>query len=197
MLRQRMAHRRVHRVNKCQPGQTQGQVQGQEAFADPETIRQMLSGTINDLQAQIRQLQQSLNRPDPAPEVRQRSQASYRQMQMQLQQAQEMEQAFAMGAVPPEMMGMASGFNPAMGMGMPGMGMGAPGPMGMPMPPGIMPGMGGPGAFQNQQPPTGDGAYQRLPVNNRRRGPLKRDRPSDFLEVAGPDTENKVARYWE
>ena len=122
MLRRRMAHRRVHRVNKCQPGQTQGQVQGQEAFADPETIRQMLSGTINDLQAQIRQLQQSLNRTDPAPDVRQRSQASYRQMQMQLQQAQEMEQAFAMGAVPPEMMGMASGFNPAMGMGMPGMG---------------------------------------------------------------------------
>ena len=122
MLRRRMAHRRVHRVNKCQPGQTQGQVQGQEAFADPETIRQMLSGTINDLQAQIRQLQQSLNRPDPAPEERQRSQASYRQMQMQLQQAQEMEQAFAMGAVPPETMGMTSGFNPAMGMGMPGMG---------------------------------------------------------------------------
>lgn len=38
-----------------------------------------------------------------------------------------------------------------------------------------------------------DSAYQRLPVNNRRRN-LKRDRPSDFSEV----TEEKMQRtYWE
>jgi len=29
-----------------------------------------------------------------------------------------------------------------------------------------------------------DSAYQRLPVNNRRR-PVKRERPSDFVEVSG------------
>ncbi|VDB90639.1 unnamed protein product [Peniophora sp. CBMAI 1063] len=172
---------------QAQPGQTSGQVP-QDGFGDPETIRQMLAQSISDLQAQIRQLQQSLNRTDLAPDVRQRSQASYRQMQMQLQQAQEMEQAFSMGIVPSEMMGMGGGFNPAMGM--PQMAMGPPMP-------GVMPGMGGVGGFQNQQQPSGDSAYQRLPVNNRRRGPLKRDRPSDFLDVTAQDGENKVARYWE
>jgi protein MPE1 len=52
---------------------------------------------------------------------------------------------------------------------------------------------------QQQQPPgNADSAYQRQPVNNRRRN-IKRERPSDFLEVAGPDAERdgKVARYWE
>jgi len=52
---------------------------------------------------------------------------------------------------------------------------------------------------QQQQPPgNADSAYQRQPVNNRRRN-IKRERPSDFLEVSGPDAErdNKVARYWE
>jgi len=41
-----------------------------------------------------------------------------------------------------------------------------------------------------------DSAYQRLPVNNRRRNVVKRDRPSDFLEIGG-EPDNKVARYWE
>ena len=49
--------------------------------------------------------------------------------------------------------------------------------------------------FSNQQPAGQDSAYQRLPLNNRRRN-LKRDRPSDFLEVAG-ESEAKVPRYWE
>jgi protein MPE1 len=40
-----------------------------------------------------------------------------------------------------------------------------------------------------------DSAYQRLPVNNRRRN-QKRERPSDFLEVGG-DGGDKVPRYWE
>jgi len=46
--------------------------------------------------------------------------------------------------------------------------------------------------FVNQQQPDQESAYQRLPVNNRRRN-LKRERPSDFLEVG----EEKVQRYWE
>jgi protein MPE1 len=49
--------------------------------------------------------------------------------------------------------------------------------------------------YSNQQPAGQDSAYQRLPLNNRRRN-LKRDRPSDFLEVGG-ENENKVQRYWE
>ena len=46
------------------------------------------------------------------------------------------------------------------------------------------------------QQPGPESAYQRLPVNNRRRN-LKRDRPSDFLEVGGEGDGSKVARYWE
>jgi len=46
--------------------------------------------------------------------------------------------------------------------------------------------------FSNQQPAGKDSAYQRLPLNNRKRS-LKRERPSDFLEVGG--SEGKVARY--
>jgi len=43
------------------------------------------------------------------------------------------------------------------------------------------------------QQPGQDSAYQRLPLNNRRRV-LKRDRPQDFLEVGG-ESEGKVPRY--
>ena len=49
--------------------------------------------------------------------------------------------------------------------------------------------------FPNQQPAGQDSAYQRLPLNQRRRN-LKRERPSDFLEVGG-EGEAKMPRYWE
>ncbi|KAG6381701.1 hypothetical protein JVT61DRAFT_302 [Boletus reticuloceps] len=52
-----------------------------------------------------------------------------------------------------------------------------------------------PTPFTNQQPAGQDSAYQRLPLNNRRRN-LKRERPSDFLEVGG-ESGSKVPRYWE
>ena len=47
----------------------------------------------------------------------------------------------------------------------------------------------------SQQTAGQDSAYQRLPVNNRKR-PMKRERPSDFLEVGG-EGESKVPRFWE
>ncbi|KNZ74509.1 hypothetical protein J132_06463 [Termitomyces sp. J132] len=50
-------------------------------------------------------------------------------------------------------------------------------------------------SLPNQQSAGQDSAYQRLPLNNRRRN-LKRERPSDFLEIGG-ETDNKMARYWE
>lgn len=72
-----------------------------------------------------------------------------------------------------------------------GMGMGMPGPQG---------GFANPAwaaQFQGQQQQQAqDSPYQRLPVNNRRRN-LKRERPSDFLEVAGNEGDGKQARYWE
>ena len=108
-----------------------------------------------------------------------------------------------------------------MGMNIPGMGMGPMGNMGNM---GNMAGIGGMGSMGNmgmnipglggnlnqmggmgqpqqmwnqgmQQQGAQDSAYQRLPVNNRRKN-LKRDRPSDFLEVGGGN-DPKVARYWE
>lgn len=48
--------------------------------------------------------------------------------------------------------------------------------------------------FSNQQPAGTESAYQRLPVNNRRRN-IHRERPSDFYEVAGG--QNNIASYWE
>ena len=48
--------------------------------------------------------------------------------------------------------------------------------------------------FPNQQPAGVESAYQRLPVNNRRRN-MHRDRPSDFYEVAGG--QGNIASYWE
>lgn len=48
--------------------------------------------------------------------------------------------------------------------------------------------------FPNQQPAGVESAYQRLPVNNRRRN-THRDRPSDFYEVAGG--QGNIASYWE
>ena len=50
--------------------------------------------------------------------------------------------------------------------------------------------------YTSQQPGGAESAYQRLPLNNRRRN-LKRERPSDFLEVAGSENDAKVPRYWE
>lgn len=47
--------------------------------------------------------------------------------------------------------------------------------------------------FPNQQPAGAESAYQRLPVNNRRR--VHHNRPSDFYEVAGGG--GNVASYWE
>ncbi len=56
---------------------------------------------------------------------------------------------------------------------------------------------GGPGnVFISQQPAGPDSAYQRLPVNGRRRG-NKRERPSDFLEIGGGDAPTKMPRFWE
>ncbi|KAF9006136.1 DWNN domain-containing protein [Cyathus striatus] len=49
--------------------------------------------------------------------------------------------------------------------------------------------------YTNQQQTPQDSAYQRLPVNNRRRN-LKRERPSDFLEVGG-ESDPKMPRFWE
>jgi len=172
---------------------------------------------IPQLQAKIEETLMLLQGPLPPP-LRTQLQMQLGPLNVRLQQAQIMVMYNSSVGVPGPMagmhpMGMGVGMNQPMmggvGMGV-GMGGGMQGGMQMSGGPSMMghgssmedqtfkPGEYRPGwtnPFPNQQPAGGESAYQRLPVNNRRKGP-KRDRPSDFLEVAG-DGQAKAARYWE
>ncbi|OBZ73552.1 putative RING finger protein P8B7.15c [Grifola frondosa] len=154
----------------------------QEYYAEQQTrgdinVSQIIAESIPQLQAQISQIQIMLNNLSLPNQVRQQAQMKHQQLQMELQQAQV---AAAMAATFPAAAAAATG---------------------MPFP--SMQGGGFPTrlpavdkSFPNQQPAGQDSAYQRLPLNNRRRN-LKRERPSDFLEVGGNEGMAKVPRYWE
>ncbi|KAF8892262.1 DWNN domain-containing protein [Infundibulicybe gibba] len=162
--------------------------QEQDFYSDQQPgigmdMPQMLLDSIPQLQAQIAQISLMLQNPSLPNQVRHTTEMQHQQLHMQLQQAQTMVATLAA----------ATGFqqqqqqqqqqqiqNAANG----GMGYGAQGYQ--------QQGTWN-NQFSNQQPAGQDSAYQRLPLNNRRRN-LKRDRPSDFLEIGG---EEKIARYWE
>ncbi|KZT71975.1 DWNN-domain-containing protein [Daedalea quercina L-15889] len=155
----------------------------QEYYSDQQPggemdMSQMFAESIPQLQAQISQIQIMLNNPSLPPQVRQQTQMKHQQLQMELQQAQV---AAAMAAT------LQAASSSAAAMPFNGM-------------------QGGyqqdfrqqwTNPFPNQQQANQDSAYQRLPLNNRRRNHLKRERPSDFLEVAGNEPDAKVQRYWE
>ncbi|KAI0666821.1 DWNN domain-containing protein [Trametes maxima] len=153
-------------------------------------VAQVLAQSIPQLQAQIQQLQVMLNNTSLPAQVRQQAQMKHQQLQMELQQSQAVAamaaaQSFPMPGVGQMGAGMGTGMGPAMGAGM-GNGMGMQQEYRQWANP-----------FPNQQPAGQDSAYQRLPLNNRRR-PLKRERPSDFLEIGGTEQgDAKQARYWE
>ncbi|KAJ7577035.1 DWNN domain-containing protein [Mycena floridula] len=126
-------------------------------------LQAMLVASIPQMQAQIHQINVMLQNPSLPNQLRQSTEIQQHQLKMQLQQAQTMSAAFAAAASFQQQQ-----VNPYNN----------------------MQGWNGTG-FVNQQPAGQDSAYQRLPVNNRRRF-LKRDRPSDFLEMG---EESKVARY--
>ncbi|KAI0708834.1 DWNN domain-containing protein [Cerioporus squamosus] len=161
--------------------------EGEEGFYNDVQGMDMTQ-IISQIQAQIQQLQVMLNNTSLPAQVRQQAQLKHQQLQMDLQQAQTVAamaaaQSFNMPAMTG---GMGGGMAGAMGGGMGGGGMGMQGEYRQWTNP-----------FSNQQPAGQDSAYQRLPLNNRRR-PLKRDRPSDFLEIAGAQQgDAKAARYWE
>ena len=142
-------------------------------------MSQIVADSIPQLQAQIAQISVMLQNPLPNP-VRQTTEMQYQQLQIQLQHAQTLAAAFAA----------ASNFQQQQAQN--GSGVGTYN--------NNMQAYQGAdyrawtNSFPNQQPVGHDSAYQRLPLNNRRRN-LKRERPSDFLEV-GSEHE-KVARYWE
>jgi protein MPE1 len=156
-------------------------------------MSQMIVDNIPQLQAQIQQISLTLHNTGALPtHVRQQAEMQHQQLQMQLAHAQTIATALAaaQSAIGTDMM-MPMGMMPMMNQGFAGsqqqQQLQQQGHQ-QSMPP-----------QQQQQPPgNADSPYQRQPVNNRRRN-IKRERPSDFLEVAVPDAErdNKVARYWE
>ncbi|KAK7025255.1 hypothetical protein R3P38DRAFT_3269965 [Favolaschia claudopus] len=116
-------------------------------------MSKIIADSIPQLQAQIAQISTMLQNPSLPPQVRHNTQIQHNQLQIQLAQAQEMATAIALAGFQQQQLnnvaGMMQGFNPA--------------------------------AWTNtgypQQQAGQDSAYQRLPVNNRRRV-LKRDRPA-------------------
>ncbi|KAH7915291.1 DWNN domain-containing protein [Hygrophoropsis aurantiaca] len=147
-------------------------------------MSQMIVDSIPQLQAQIAQLSQMMQNPTLPNPVRQTTEIKYQQLQLQLQQAQALAATLAVANTlqqqqQQQQQQMQNTVN-AMQYNM----------QGYQQKNDYQPWTNN---FSNQQPAGQDSAYQRLPVNNRRRN-LKRDRPSDFLEVGG---ESKVPRYWE
>jgi protein MPE1 len=162
-------------------------------------MSQMIVDNIPQLQAQIQQISLTLQNNGVLPtHVRQQAEMQHQQLQMQLAQAQTIAAALAaaQSSMGTELM-MPMGMMPMMnqGFGGPQMQQQQQQQQGQQQQQPLQPLQ----QQQQQQPPgNADSAYQRQPVNNRRRN-IKRERPSDFLEVAGPDAERdgKVARYWE
>lgn len=153
-------------------------------------MSQMLVDQIPQLQAQITQLSQMLQNANLPDHVRHQTEMHHQQLQIQLSQAQAISAALAVATFQQQQQQQQQAAqnvaNNAMGFGMQGGG--------------FQQQMGqwnnNNNQFSNQQQPTGqDSAYQRLPVNNRRRN-LKRDRPTDFFETTAPDG-TKIPRYWE
>jgi protein MPE1 len=139
---------------------------------------------IPQLQISIQQLSISLQNPNLPPQVRQATEMQLNQMQMELGQAMSVQAAMEAAKVMQQQFGgaMMQGMQATVGGNWTGMGNA---------------GQFGNGIGQQGGQATQDGPYQRLPVNNRRRG-LKRERPSDFLEVGGDGQgDGKTARYWE
>ncbi|KIY49977.1 DWNN-domain-containing protein [Fistulina hepatica ATCC 64428] len=147
---------------------------------------QMMVDSIPQLQAQISQVSVMLQNSSLPPQVRQQTEMQYQRLQMELAQAQTFASlANSVSAFTQPDQGALPGLNALPNMGS----------MNMAMNPMMMPQGGWNAQFPNQQPAGQDSAYQRLPVNNRRRN-LKRERPSDFLDGTG-DPEGKAPRYWE
>ena len=155
-------------------------------------MSQMLVDQIPQLQAQITQLYQMLQNPNLPDHVRHQTEMHHQQLQIQVSQAQAISAALAVANFQQQQQQAAqNAANNVMGFGMQG---------------GFQQQQIGQWnnnthfsnqqqQQQQQQSAGQDSAYQRLPVNNRRRN-LKRDRPTDFFETTAPDG-TKIPRYWE
>ncbi|KAJ7224243.1 DWNN domain-containing protein [Mycena pura] len=145
----------------------------QDMYEANVDMSKIVAETIPQLQAQIAQISAMLQNPALPNRVRQNTEMQHQHLHMQLAQAQEMAAAMAFAGLQQQQLQ-----NGVTGMNF-----------------NNMQGFNQAGWANNGfvQQPGQDSAYQRLPVNNRRRV-LKRDRPQDFLEVGG-ESEGKVPRY--
>ncbi|KLO19113.1 DWNN-domain-containing protein [Schizopora paradoxa] len=160
-------------------------------------ISVLLNETIPQLQAQVQQLSVMLANPNLPHHARRTTEGHYQELQMQLNQAQAFaalasdmtaavqqnimqfnEDVHTQQQQQQRMQMQMQNVNPSIGQGQ-WMGGGNVG-VGNPF---------------TQQPAGPDSAYQRLPVNGRRS--VKRERPSDFLEIGGGDAPTKMPRFWE
>jgi len=158
----------------------------QEFYSDQQPgsnmdMSQMIADSIPQLQAQVAQISVMLQNPSLPNQVRQTTQMQYQELQIQLQQAQTVAAtlAIASGFQQQQQQQQQQSQNILSG--------GSYNAQGNYQNNWTNP-------FSNQQPAGQESAYQRLPINNRRH--LKRERPSDFLEVSGSG-DSKVAKYWE
>ena len=147
----------------------------------------MLVDQIPQLQAQITQLSQMLQNANLPDHVRHQTEMHHQQLQIQLSQAQAISAALAVATFQQQQVAQNVANNAAMGFGMQG--------GGFQQQMGQWNNSNNQFSNQQQQPAGQDSAYQRLPVNNRRRN-LKRDRPAEFFETTAPDG-TKIPRYWE
>lgn len=147
-------------------------------------VPQMIVDSIPQLQAQINQLSIMMQNTSLPEHVRHSSEMKYHQLQMQLQQAQALAATLAVATTLQQQQQQQQQQMQS-----------AAGVVGYSMPGYQQTETQWPISFTNQQPAGQDSAYQRLPLNNRRRN-LKRERPSDFLEVGG-ESDSKAPRYWE
>jgi protein MPE1 len=176
---------------------TEGQLAEVDEMGNPEeNMPQIIADSVPQLQAQLQQLAMMLQNPSLPKQVRAQTEVQHQQLQFQLQHAQTIAAALAMQTIT----GTVGGGFAAQGQLQPGVGPNVF-PNGVPLQGGILPGMnfnttGGWNAQFAGQDAAQDSPYQRLPVNNRRRN-LKRERPSDFVEVAGVDGGAKQPRFWE
>ena len=183
------------------PDDLQAGLYAQEDVPADLAMSQMIVDQIPQLQAQIQQISLTLQNTGALPtHVRQQAEMQHHQLQMQLAQAQTIAAALAAAqtAINTDMM-MPMGMMPMMNQGFAGPQVQQQQQQPMQQQQQQQQSLQVSQQQQQQQPPgNADSPYQRQPVNNRRRN-IKRDRPSDFLEVGGPDAErdNKVARFWE
>lgn len=147
-------------------------------------MSQMVVEQIPQLQAQIAQISQALQNPNLPDHVRHQTDMQHQHLQMQLTHAQTVQAALAVASFQQQQQQQAVAAQQAAAAAVAAQSNVVMGGFNS---------MGGMGYTQMQTNPA-DSAYQRLPVNNRRRN--KRERPSDFFETAGPDG-TKVPRYWE